>query len=489
MTKAFNIRQVVKVLGTLLIIEGMAMLLTAGVSALYRDSDMQAFLVSAGITLGVGLTGVLVGRGSKRQFGTREGYLIVGMVWILFSFFGMLPFMLSGTTTSAADAFFETMSGFTTTGATIFTDIDALPHGILFWRCLSHWLGGMGIVVLSMALLPLFGVGMQVYQAEAPGLQHDKLLPRLKDTARRLWEIYIALTIILTLLLRWFGMDLFDAVCHAFSTLATGGFSTKQASVAFWPQPIIQYTLTVFMFVAGINYTLLYNAVAKQQVGRLFRDDEFKTYSIIVIVATIIITALLVIHGENTTPTSVEYDFRRAVFQVVSIVTSTGFATDDFILWSPISIIVILFLMFVGASAGSTTGGIKVVRLTITVKNAYNELRRIIHPKAIVPVRLNRHVVPESVVAGVFSFLSIYVTIIIISTVVMLLCGMNITESVGAALSMISNIGPGLGEQGPAGSFANVTPFVKWYLSILMLIGRLEIFTILLLFSPSFWKK
>lgn len=489
MTKAFNIRQVVKVLGTLLIIEGMAMLLTAGVSALYRDSDMQAFLVSAGITLGVGLTGVLVGRGSKRQFGTREGYLIVGMVWILFSLFGMLPFMLSGTTTSAADAFFETMSGFTTTGATIFTDIDALPHGILFWRCLSHWLGGMGIVVLSMALLPLFGVGMQVYQAEAPGLQHDKLLPRLKDTARRLWEIYIALTIILTLLLRWFGMDLFDAVCHAFSTLATGGFSTKQASVAFWPQPIIQYTLTVFMFVAGINYTLLYNAVAKQQVGRLFRDDEFKTYSIIVIVATIIITALLVIHGENTTPTSVEYDFRRAVFQVVSIVTSTGFATDDFILWSPISIIVILFLMFVGASAGSTTGGIKVVRLTITVKNAYNELRRIIHPKAIVPVRLNRHVVPESVVAGVFSFLSIYVTIIIISTVVMLLCGMNITESVGAALSMISNIGPGLGEQGPAGSFANVTPFVKWYLSILMLIGRLEIFTILLLFSPSFWKK
>ena len=473
----------------MLIIECITMLIAAGVSAIFHDSDVRAFLISAGITFVAGLTGIFVGHGSKHQFGTREGYLIVGSVWILFSLFGMLPFLFSGVTTSVADAFFETMSGFTTTGASVFTNIDSLPHGILFWRCFSNWLGGLGIVAISMAVLPLFGVGMNVYQAEASGLQHDKLLPRLKDTARILWEIYFTLTLIVFILLWCAGMNPFDAACHAFSAMGTGGFSTKQASIAFWQQPAIHYIIVVAMFTSGINFTLLYNTLVKRQVSRLFRDDEFKTYGIIVLLATAIITISLVITGHNTSVGSVEHDFRRALFQVVSIITSTGFGTDDYTLWPAHCIFIILFLMFAGASAGSTSGGLKMIRLNITLKNALFEIRRIIHPKAIIPVRLNHHVLPEQVLAGVFSFVTIYVIIIVISIVVLLICGLNMNEAIGASVSMISNIGPALGEQGPSGSYATVIPFAKWYMSFLMLTGRLEIFTILVLFSPTFWKK
>lgn len=489
MTKVFNIRQVVKIIGALLLIEGFFMLVTAGVSYYYHEDDLNALLYSAAITGSVGLIGVGTARGSKRQLGTREGYLIVGTVWIFFSLFGMLPFLISGYIPSVADAFFETMSGFTTTGASILTNIDSMPHGLLFWRALSHWLGGLGIVVMSMAILPLFGAGMQVYQAETSGLQHDKLLPRIKDTARRLWELYVTLTLAQTLLLWAAGMGLFDAVCHAFSTMATGGFSTKQASLAYWSQPAIHYITIVFMFIAGINFSLLYNTIIKRHIKRLFSDDEFKTYAIVVGVVTLGVMASLLFYETDFSLASLEYDFRRALFQVVSVITSTGFATDDYIQWSPTGVFLILFLMFVGASAGSTAGGLKMIRFNIIVKNAYFEFRRAIHPKAVIPVRVNHHVIPDHIISSVLAFLTVYVMLIVVGTVVLLLCQMSLSEAFGAALSMISNVGPGLGAQGPMGSFAMIPDFAKWFLSILMLIGRLEMFTILLLFSPLFWKK
>lgn len=478
-----------KILGALLLIESVFMLITAMVSYFYHEDDLHAMLYSAGITGATGMVSVIATRNAKSQLGVREGYLIVGTVWIFFSLFGMLPFLMSGHITSVADAFFETMSGFTTTGASILTDIEALPHGLLFWRSLSHWIGGMGIVLMSMTILPLFGAGMQVYQAEASGLQHDKLLPRIKDTARRLWEIYVTLTILQTLLLWWAGMGLFDAVCHAFSTMATGGFSTKQASLSFWSQPAIHYITILFMFISGINFPLLYNTIVKRQMSRMLRDSEFRTYAIVVILVTVAMTVILLVSESQMSLATAEYDFRLALFQTVSIITSTGFATADYIYWSPIAIFLLLFLMFVGASAGSTAGGLKMVRFNIIIKNAYLEFKRAIHPKAVIPVRVNHHVVPEHIISGVVAFVTVYIILIILSTIVLLLCGMSMTESFGAALSMISNVGPALGEQGPLGSFAMVPDFVKWFLSLLMLIGRLEIFTILLLFSPSFWRK
>lgn len=489
MTKAFNIRQVIKILSALLLIECGFMLITSLVSFCYREDDLKAFLYSAAITGAVGLTGVVSTYGSHHQFGNREGYLIVGTVWILFSIFGMLPFLLSGYITSVSDAFFETMSGFTTTGASILTDIEALPHGLLFWRSISHWLGGIGIVVMSMAILPLFGVGMQVYQAETSGLQHDKLLPRLKYTARRLWELYIVLTLVEILLLWAAGMGLFDAVCHAFSTVSTGGFSTKQASLAYWSQPAIHYLTILFMFIGGINFSLLYGLFVKRNAKRLFTNAEFKTYALTVAIVAAVITAMLLCSEKSLSASVIENDFRRALFQVVSIITSTGFATDDYLQWAPLGIFLMLFLMFVGASAGSTAGGLKMIRFNIIVKNAYLEFRRAIHPKAVIPVRINSHVVPDHIMSSVLAFVSVYVLVILASTIVLLLCGMNQTESFGASLSMISNVGPALGAQGPTGSFAMIPDFAKWFLSLLMLLGRLELFTILLLFLPSFWRK
>lgn len=489
MTKAFNIRQVIKILGALLIIESVFMLITSMVSYFYHEDDFAPILYSAAITAIVGVIAVLTNYSSTHHLGNREGYLIVGTVWIFCSFFGMLPFLLSGYIPSVADAFFETMSGFTTTGASILNDIEALPHGLLFWRSLCHWLGGMGIVVMSIAILPLFGAGMQAYQAEASGLQHDKLLPRIKDTARRLWEIYVSLTLLQTLLLWLAGMNFFDAVCHAFSTMATGGFSTKQASLAYWDSPLIHYITIVFMYIGGINFVLMYNAVVKRHFGHLFHDDEYRTYTIVVLVVTAVIMVSLLMAEPMINAGIIEKDFRNALFQVVSIITSTGFATDNYVLWSPIAVFFLLFLMFVGACAGSTSGGMKMVRFNVIIKNAYFEFKRAIHPKAVLPVRLNHHVLSDQIVSRVYSFATVYACVIAVSTVVLLGSGLNMSEAFSASLSMISNVGPALGELGPIGSFAGVSDFAKWFLSLIMLLGRLEMFTILLLFSPAFWKK
>jgi trk system potassium uptake protein TrkH len=377
------------------------------------------------------------------------------------------------------------MSGFTTTGSSILNDIESLSHGILFWRSLTQWLGGMGMIVLSLAILPIFGIGgMQLYIAEVPGPTPDKISPRIRQTAARLWVIYLVFTVAQVLLL-WLGqMPLFDSICHSFTTMATGGFSTKQASIAHWPSPYIQYVIILFMFIAGTNFTLSYFAI-RGKFSHLIKDEEFRFYGLIVLFFAIVITAGLLISSE----TGVEKAFREALFQVVSIITTTGFATTDYLLWKPILIALIFAAFFIGGSAGSTGGGIKIMRIVLLLKNGYYELKRMLHPNAVIPLKFNNHSVDSKIVTNVLAFFVIYFMIFGVSTIIFMLFEPDMETSMGAVATSLGNIGPGLGSVGPAETFAHIHPAGKWFLSFLMLLGRLELFTILVLFSPSFWKQ
>ena len=489
MTKTFNWQQVIRILGVLLITEALFMMLAACVSYIYKGNDFEAIVESAIITTLAGLSGVLIGGNSTKHFGTREGYLVVGLVWIVFSIFGMLPFRLSHYIPSITDAFFETISGFTTTGATILTDIEALPHGLLFWRSMMQWLGGMGIVVLSLAILPMFGAGMQLFAAEVPGITYDKLQPKITDTARKLWELYLLLTIICATLLYFGGMDMFDAICHSLTTLASGGYSTKNTSIAYWSSPLIHYIIIFFMIIAGTNFSLLYGAIIRRQSKRLIQDEEFKIYIYSILGVSFIVAIGLLCSRSFDGFSSIEQSFRDALFQIVATITTTGYSTSDYTLWHPILWLIILLIIPMGATAGSTSGGIKIIRLHIVAKNIFYEFKRVMHPKAIRPVRVNHRIVSENTLSNTYVFISIFVIITIVSTIVMMFCGLSLREALGCSLSSISNVGPGIGAQGPLGSFAMLPDFAKWYLSVLMLIGRLELFTILILFLPSFWKK
>ncbi len=490
MTKVFNWRQVFKVMGLLIMIECLFMIISMVVAYCYGGSDGKAFLYSVLIAFGVGLVCLLIGGRGEKKVGTREGYLIVGVVWIVFSIFGMLPFYISGAIPSLADAYFETMSGFTTTGASILNDIEALPHGLLFWRSLIQWLGGMGIVVLFIAVLPMLGSGAQLYAAEVPGPSYDRIKPRLKDTAQRLWLLYLAFTVAEAILLYAFGMGIFDAVCHSLTTMATGGYSTKQASIAHWDSPAIHYIVTFFMFLAGTNFTINYMVFVNRKFKRLKEDDEFRRYVLIIALATLFIATVLTLsHTEVISFEAIEKNFRDSLFQVVSIVTTTGYATADYMQWAPVIWVVVSLLMLVGASAGSTSGGMKIIRLNVLFKNVFHEFKRLIHPRAVVPVCVNKKVMPENFINNIHAFIVVYVACLCLGIIVLMLDGMPAMESIGASLTCISNVGPGFGEQGPAGNFAMMPDFAKWFLSFLMLIGRLELFTILLLFYPSFWKK
>jgi trk system potassium uptake protein TrkH len=401
----------------------------------------------------------------------------------------MLPFRISHYIPSVTDAFFETMSGFTTTGATILTDIEALPYGLLFWRSMIQWLGGMGIVVLSLAILPMFGAGMQLFAAEVPGITYDKLQPKITDTARRLWELYLLLTIICATLLYFSGMSIFDAICHSFTTLASGGYSTKNASIAYWSSPLIHYIIIIFMIIAGTNFSLLYGAMIRKQGKRLIQDEEFRSYIYSILGVSLVVAVGLIFSRNFEGIKSVEVAFRDALFQIVATMTTTGFSTSDYMSWHPILWLIILLIIPMGATAGSTSGGIKIIRLHIITKNIFYEFKRVMHPKAIRPVRVNRRIVSENTLSNTYVFISIFLIITIVSTIVMMLCGLSTNEALGCSLSSIANVGPGIGNFGPSETFASLPIFAKWYLSILMLIGRLELFTILILFLPSFWKR
>jgi len=480
-----NVRLIIKILGFLLVVEGFSMLIAVAVALLYQEPDVLPLLQSALICMVTGGIAIFLTRKAEKSIHKNDGFIIVSLVWVIFSFFGSLPYLISGAIPNFTDAFFETMSGFTTTGASILNNIEALPHGILFWRSMTQWLGGMGIIVLSLAILPVFGIGgMQLFAAEVPGPVTDKLNPRISQTAKNLWAIYILFTLIETILLWIGGMDLFDAVNHSFTTMATGGYSTKQASVAYWDSPYIQYVITIFTFIAGANFTLTYSALAGK-FERVYKDEEFKYYVLFTIGFIAIIFGGLLL----TTELGVEQAFRDAAFQVVTIMTTTGYATTDFLNWSPILTYLLFATFFFGGCIGSTSGGIKIMRIVLLMKNSYYELRRMLHPNAVIPVRLNGRTVSDQIITNVLAFFMIYIIIFFFSSILLTIVEPDLESTMGAVATSLGNIGPGLGDFGPAANFYELHAAGKWLMSFLMLLGRLELFTVLVLLAPSFWKK
>ena len=489
MTRTFNTRMVFRTMGALLLIESVFMAFALGVSLWYGEADTGVFLLSTIITLLAGVTGLFIGRHAESRMGEREGYVIVAMVWVVFSAFGLLPYYLSGQVSTLTDAWFESMSGFTTTGATIIPDLEVITHGLLFWRSLTQWIGGMGIIVLSIAILPIFGLnGMQLYAAEVSGLTYEKLSPRIADTAKMMWSIYILLTITEIAALWLCGMDVFDAVCHSFSTIATGGFSTHNNSLEFYDSAAIHYTVTFFMFVSGINFVLLIYLL-RGKVRNFFQDEELRWYSVAVLVFAVALTIGLYIARPGWSGIEMERAFRDSIFTVISSMTSTGYTISDYMYWPVVAWVVIFFLMLTGACAGSTAGGIKWVRLSIILKNGVTEFQRRIHPNAIIPVKLNEKAVPQQTINNIMAFLIFYVFIIAVTVVIFCACGVNFDEAIGAAVSAIGNVGISIGQFGPAGTYAEFPTVAKWVMSFVMLIGRLEIFTVLLLFTRALWRK
>ena len=481
-----NQKIIFRILGFLLYIEALMLLFCSAFGFYYHEDDNVAFTVAGGISILAGGLFSYLGRKAEKQFSRRDGYIIVSTSWIVFSLVGMLPYIISGYIPSVTDAFFETMSGFTTTGASILDDIESLPHGLLFWRSMTQWIGGLGIIFFTIAVLPIFGAnGVQLFAAEATGPKHDKVHPRIEVTAKWIWSIYLGLTVVQVLLLSQGGMGWFDSVCHSLTTTATGGYSTRQASIAAYNSPYIEYVTILFMFLSGINFTLLFFALFKGRFRKLLRDTEFCWYAGIVLSFTLIIAAVLAVHRGG----DLEGSFREALFQVVSIQTTTGFISADYTLWPPVLWFLIILLMFAGACAGSTSGAFKCIRIAMLFKLVRNEFLRIVHPNAIIPLRISGQVIHSKAKITLLAFFALYVAIVIGGWGIMVALGLDLTDAYGVVVASISNIGPALGSYGPAYSWAHMPDVAKWFSSFLMLIGRLEIFSVLLLFTPGFWKR
>ncbi|WP_342305816.1 TrkH family potassium uptake protein [Methanolobus sp. ZRKC5] len=472
---------ILNVLGGLLRFLGVIMVVPLLVALYYGDS-LYPFLAAVIIT---GLTGILLSYKYKStdEWKARDGFAIVAFGWLAAAIFGSIPFMLDGF--SPINAIFESMSGFTTTGATILLDIESHSKSILFWRNMTQWIGGMGIIMLFIAILPKLGVaGRQLFRAEAPGPTEDKIKPRIRETAKILWMVYLFISIIEVTALVLAKMSIYDAVTHTFTTMACGGFSPYSNSIAAFNSPLIEGIITFFMFVAGANFALHYRTLYTDNQSFL-KDDEFKFYSLVIVVATLILTFSLWSDMGETILTA----FRYAIFQVVSITTTTGFATVDFNLWSDSGKIVLLAVMFVGGCAGSTSGGIKIVRFFLLLKYAQRALFKSIHPRAVKPIKLNGKTVPDDVMQAIVSFVVIYFMIFALSTGLLSLLGMDIISSLTSSIVTLGNIGPGFGMVGPMASF-DVVPFVgKLVLIANMWIGRLEVFTVIVMLTPEFWKR
>lgn len=498
MTRTFNWRLIFKTMGVLTMLEAFFMLIPTFAAWWYHEADFGAWIVSSAIALITSGWMLLAGRKAERRVGEREGYVIVATVWIVYSIFGMLPYWLSGAIPSLTDAWFETMAGFTTTGSTVLSDVTAMTHSVLLWRSLTQWIGGMGIIVLSVAILPLFGLGgMQLYSAEVTGVSYEKLSPRIADTAKQMWLTYIMLTIIEGVLLSLCGMTHFDAICHSMSTISTGGFSTRNTSVML-DSACIQWIIAFFMLLSGINFTqLIYLFRGKPK--RLIRDEETHWYVGSCIIIGIALGVSLCIYWAQAHSgwthsfiewlTIAEQSLREGLFTSISMITSTGFAANDYMLWPQVLWIVVFFMMLSGGASGSTAGGIKWVRIGIFAKSAFTEIKRRIHPNAVIPVRFNGRIVSEQTTSNVMAFMFFYILIIMIAAIVFCACGIGFDEALSVAVSMIGNVGIGLGQFGPSGCYADFPMLAKWIATIVMLIGRLEIFTVLLLFSRVLWKK
>ena len=493
-----NGRLIGHLIGLLFVVNGGFMFLATAVSYLYEDGVAWQMLQASVLAVIFGVVVMIITRNHRKEIQKKEGYIIVAMGWFFMALIGTLPYLFTGAIPNFTDAFFETMSGFTTTGASIVHDIEALPQGILLWRSITHWIGGMGIIVLAIAILPLLGIGgMQLFAAEAPGPSGDKLHPRITDTAKRLWYIYVGYTFAETLLLWAAGMSFFDAINHSLSTLSTAGFSTKNASIAFWnDQPVIQYIIMFFMFLAGTNFVLSYFAF-KAKFSKIFRDEEFKLYSIFILGLTAVAAFFIYNYADPATSTIAhpmvygpfESALRHGLFQVLAVVTTTGFVSADFTAWTPFLTIFFFGLMFLGGSAGSTAGGIKVVRHLIMIKNGVMEFKRTLHPNAILPVRYNNKSVQQPIVFNVLGFFILYMLSFIIGVLVFSILGLDFETALGGAASTLGNVGPALGDLGPATNFETLGPGARWWASFLMLIGRLELFTVLILFTPFFWRN
>ncbi len=501
-----NWKAVVGTLGGLLLFLGVALLMPALVGLYYAEPSWWSFAAAAvlAFVLGGGAW-VAFGEPGGDDLGVREGFAIVALSWFVLSLIGALPFVLGGVLDAYTDAFFETMSGFTTTGATILggagnPDIEAVPNAFLFWRSLTHWMGGMGIIVLTLAILPILGVGgMQLFRAEVPGPTADKLTPRVRETARRLWYIYVGITAVEVLLLLP-AMGLFDAVNHAFATMATGGFSTKNGSVGQFDSAYVDAVVTVFMFLAGMNFALHYRLLRGRPIT-VIGDAELRVYTGLVVGATILIalgtwrpTVELLLEAEDLDRAfegyaSLPAALRYGAFQAVSIITTTGFGTANYEVWPPLALSVLFLLFFVGGMAGSTGGGPKVIRHILLFKNALREVKQLIHPQAVIPMRLGGEVVPQGVMRNVLSFIVLYFALNGLGIVVLSFLGMDLLSAFGATIASVGNIGPGFGSVGPVENYAHIPKLGKWVLAMLMMAGRLEIFTVLILFAPDFWRR
>lgn len=483
----FNLKVIGNILGLLLLVNGGFMLLCLGISIYYDESEALSIGISSLITLlcGFGLW-KFTNKNTNKDLKKKDGYLIVTLGWVVMSFFGVLPYLLSGAIPSFTNALFETVSGFTTTGASILNDIETVPKGILFWRSLTQWIGGMGIIVLALAILPFLGIGgMQLFVAEAPGITPDKLKPRIQDTAKRLWYLYVGLTTVEAIALYFAGMGGFDAVNHALTTMATGGFSTKNASIAYYDSSVIHYIIIFFMFLAGTSFTMTYMAVIKRNFKKVFKNEEFVVYLIFTVVITLIVTLTLMVVQDF----GMAISFRDALFQVVSLITTTGFVTADYTTWSSFLTVLFFILLFVGGSAGSTAGGVKIIRHVVLFKNSFLELKRQLHPSAVMPVRISGKAIDQNIVYNVLAFIMIYILVFLVG--VTLLSSMNIDfdTAFGAVATSLGNVGPGIGDVGPVNNFSKMPLSGKWLLSFLMILGRLELFTVLMLLSPYFWRN
>jgi len=480
-----NYKVILNFIGFLLILDGLAMMVGVPFSIYYGDNDILVLLVTGSVISIIGLVIYLSTKKDKGDITKREGYVVVSIGWIVMSLFGALPFVFHGSIPSFTDAFFETMSGFTTTGSSILNDIESIPHGLLFWRSLTQWLGGMGFIVLSLAILPILGIGgMQLFVAEVPGPTKDKIHPRVRETAKRLWGIYVLITVVQVIMLLFGGMNLFDAINHSFTTMATGGFSTKQASVAHFNSPFIEYVIIFFMFLAGMNFSLHY-FLLHRNYKPVAKNEEFKFYAFLIVAFTVIIS----VGHFASHDIGLEKSVRESLFQVVSMITTTGFITADYELWGVFYHTLFFLMLFIGGSAGSTGGGVKAVRHLLLIKNSALELRRLIHPRAIIPVRYNDVTVSKDIIFNIMAFLLFYLAIFVTGTIFMTFIGLDFLTAMGSVATCLGNVGPGIEAVGPVDNFANIPDIGKWVLSFLMLLGRLELFTILIIFSPSFWKK
>ena len=482
-----NKRLICKILGTLLWVEAAFMSLGLILALLYMESDAMAFALTVGITILVGTVLRLTGRHATNTLSRRDAYLLVTVVWIAFAIFGMLPFLIGGYIDHVTDAFFETMSGLTTTGATIIDQVEGLPHGILFWRSLTQWIGGLGIVFFTIAIIPSFvGGSIKVFAAEATGPIKSKMHPRLTTTAKALWGIYLLLTAVCAVCFWFFGMSPFDAVNYSMTVTATGGFATHDASTGYFNNAAIDYTAIVFMFFSGVSFALLYASLFQGKAKQLFKNAEFRFYTALTLTATVVIVYFLLRYNHYTVSDAIRY----ALFQVVSFITTTGMFNEDAAQWHHITWVVLSLCMFFGGCAGSTASGFKCARGVIALKILRNEVRRMVHPKALLPVKVNNTSVHSPSQITLLAFFIAYITLCFTAYFIMILAGVDSTNSITIALSCGSNVGPTLGlEIGPTMSWSILPPLVKWILSGLMLMGRLEIFTVLVIFSPSFWKN